>query len=441
MTPRPNGFSAAFRPAGPATERGVIRQPWTLLLVLVASTGSTGMAKADPAGTMSEERLQPGIYPAAPMPEAFAVPAEPGHPPFDIDWSVGLRGTVTRSSEGDSFVTSVNPRFTATHDGQRADIVIEGDADVVRPWEPEDDIALRSLRLSISAVAPIDSLTSVTADGSITLDRELASDPALDPIIIVPPEVVTGAVGLGIERSFGRFNLSWAGDAQRMAYGETERRDTGATDNSDQNVWALDTSLRLGFQATPIFEVFTEASSGRDIFDEPSDLGLRSDATSYALRGGVAADWRGVLAASASLGVGYHDFDQDGIEDVSTQLYDASLTFTPDPTIDITARLRSSVDPVGADADGSARITRIADAELAYIVNSRLRLRASADWRYADFTQSPETEWAYGVGSGADLRFNSRAALSADYGFEHRDNSIDGTLDVHTIGLGVTLQR
>ena len=417
------------------------RRPWTLLLALGASVAPIGMAVADPAVTFAEERLQPGIYPAAPVPEAFAVPAEPGHPPFDLDWSVGLRGTVTQSSDGDSFVTSVNPRFTGTHDGQRADLVIEGEAEVVRPWEPEDDLALRSLRLSISAVAPIDSVTSVTADGSIALDRELASDPVLDPIIIVPPEVVTGALGLGVERTFGRFNVSWAGDAQRVVYGDTERRDTGTTDNSDQNVWGLDTSLRLGFQATPIFEVFTEASTGRDIFDEPSDLGLRSDATSYALRGGVAGEWRSVLAASASLGVGYHDFDQDGIEDVSTQLYDASLTFRPDPTIDITARLRSSVDPVGADADGSARISRIAEAELAYIVNSRLRLRASADWRYADFTQSPETERAFGAGTGADFSFNSHAALSADYGFEHRDNSVDGTLDVHTIGLGVTLQR
>jgi hypothetical protein len=419
----------------------VKRRPWTLLLALGASVAPIGMAVADPAVTIAEERLQPGIYPAAPVPEAFAVPPEPGHPPFDLDWSVGLRGTVTQSSDGDSFVTSVNPRFTATHDGQRADLVIEGEADVVRPWEPEDDLALRSLRLSISAVAPIDSVTSVTADGSIALDRELANDPVLDPIIIVPPEVVTGALGLGVERTFGRFNVSWAGDAQRVVYGDTERRDTGTTDNSDQNVWGLDTSLRLGFQATPIFEVFTEASTGRDIFDEPSDLGLRSDATSYALRGGVAGEWRSVLAASASLGLGYHDFDQDGIEDVWTQLYDASLTFRPDPTIDITARLRSSVDPVGADADGSARISRIAEAELAYIVNSRLRLRASADWRYADFTQSPETERAFGAGTGADFSFNSHAALSADYGFEHRDNSVDGTLDVHTIGLGVTLQR
>ena len=28
-----------------------------------------------------DERLAPGLYPSAPMPEGFEVPAEPAHPP------------------------------------------------------------------------------------------------------------------------------------------------------------------------------------------------------------------------------------------------------------------------------------------------------------------------------------------------------------------------
>lgn len=412
----------------------------TVLVALLTGVSPVGIALAEPI-ILADERLAPGIYPAPPVPVDFAVPSEPGHPRFDLDWSVGLKGTYTSATTGNSFSSTLNPQFTAVHDGLRADIVIDGSAELVKPWNPGGDVDLSALRLGITAVAPIDSTTNVTANAAIAINQDVRTVPGLDPLIVVPPEVVTGSLGLRVDRSFGRFNLAVRGDAFRTQYGPTNRRDTGVTNNSEQDLWALDSSLRLGFQATPIFEVFGQASLGRDQFDRPSAAGLRSDATDYAMRGGIAGQWRGTLAASASVGLGYHDFDQAGIGDVTTQLYDASVTFTPNSTLSLTARLNTSIDPVGADASGTARVTHRAEADISHTVNSWLRLRAAFDWSQSELIGSAETEQSHGAGIGADYRFNSRAALSADYGFAQRNNSLNGTLDSHTLSLGVTLQR
>lgn len=409
------------------------------LLTLLTAAALTGTALADPAPR--DDRLRPGVYPAAPVPEEFAVPAEPGHPPFDLDWSIGLKGTYTAANTGNSFVSTLNPRFTATHDGLRANVVIDGAAEIARPWDAQGDVEVPSLRLGIAVTAPIDSTTTASANAAIALNQELRTAPGLDPVITLPPQVLSGTVGAGVDRSFGRFSLAARGTVDRTLYGPTTRRDTGVTDNSSQNLWELDSSLRVGFQATPIFEVFAETTLGRDYFDQPNTFGVRSDATDVALRGGVAGEWNSVLSASASAGYGYHNFDDTSLGDVATQLYDASVTYRPDETISIAARLNTSIDPVGADARGTARVSNTARADVNYVVNSWLRLRASADWGYSVLTGSTETEQRHGAGAGADYKFNSRTALSADYGYYHRDSTVTGTVDSHTVSLGLTLQR
>lgn len=420
--------------------RGVERRHnrWLVALTL-GSAVATQPALADPIGPdadkFHDERLEPGIYPAA--------PAEPAHSPFDLDWSVGLKGTYTSSSrDGGQFLTTLNPQFTAVHDGVRTDLTIDGSAELARTWDADDTIELPALRLGLSASTSLDRNTRLTGEAALTVNRQLASAPGLDPVMLDPPRVIEGSLGAGIERSFGRFNVSLDGDLSRTVHGDTLRADTGVTDNSHRNLWEADTSLRVGYQVTPIFEVFGVAGLGRDMFDDVTPgLGVAPDATSRTLRGGIAADWNGIVSATASVGVGEHDFDAAGYADVTTRLYDASVSYSPDPTVNVTGRLATEIAPAGADSSGTAQIEHVATASASYVVNSWLRLRASADWSRTLTEGTGETEVRSGAGAGADYVFNSRTALSADYGYSHVANSISGDYDVHRVSLGLTLKR
>ena len=187
--------------------------------------------------------------------------------------------------------------------------------------------------------------------------------------------------------------------------------------------------------------MFGEAGLGRDWYDGSGAGGIKADATSRTLRAGLAGQWNGLFSASASVGVGQHDFDDAALSDITTRLYDASITYTPDPTVNLTAALATTVEPTGTDSADSARVVHSATASLDYTVNSWLRLRASADWARSWLEGSSETEQRHGAGIGADYKFNAHTAVSADYGYAYRDNSVNGVLESHTVSLGVTVKR
>ncbi|MBB4052361.1 hypothetical protein GGR20_002004 [Devosia subaequoris] len=419
------------------------RHELTVLRVLLVSTALAGSALADPPiideTSLREDRLTPGLYPAAPVPDKFAVPNEPGHPPFEVDWSIGLKGSYSNGTSGERFITTLNPAVSAIHQGVRTDLVLEGAAELAR--DTDGTLGATALDLDVSGTTRIDRDTTASGGASLSLSRDLPSAPGLDPVIIEPPLSVTGSINGGIDRQLGKFNLGLDGTIARTVYGPTRRSDTGVTDNSSQNVWEGDASLRLGLQATPIIEVFAEAGLGRDWYDQAGAGGTKADATSRTLRAGLAGQWNGLVSASASIGVGHHDFDDGSLSDITTRLYDASITYSPDPTLNLSAALATTVEPTGTDSTGTARVAHTATARFDYTVNSWLRLRASADWARSWLEGSAETEQRHGAGLGADYKVNAHTAVSADYGYAHRDNSASGVRESHTVSLGVTVRR
>lgn len=421
----------------------MVRHKNTILKLVLASVALGGPVLAEPLIddeiALSNDRLTPGLYPAAPMPEGFEVPAEPGHPPFEIDWSIGLKGSYIGATDDNIFVTTVTPAFSATHQGVRSDLKIDGSASLAKA--NDGSMGVTAFDLDLGAETLLDRDTKLTGLASLGFAQDLPATPGLNPLVTGPAAVVTGSLGGGAGRRFGQFNFGLNGTLARTIYGTTTRSDTGVTDNSSQNVWEGDATLRLGLQASPIIEVFGEASLGRDWFDQASAPGIRPDATSHALRAGIAGKWNSVWEASASLGVGQHDFDAAALGDITTRLYDASLTYTPNSTLNLTAALSTKVTPTGADTVGTARVAHVASADLGYTVNSWLRLRASGDWGYSWLEGTAETETSYGLGAGADYKLNSHTAVSADYGFAQRDNSVSGVFGSHTVSLGLNVKR
>jgi len=421
------------------------RQIFAMLAIvgLAVAGARPGLAgPLDGGGDFADtERLRPGIYPAAPVPPDFAVPGEPGHNPLDIDWSVGLRGSFTHATTGDSFVTTLTPQASGTYEGRRGTLAFEGSAAIARV-DGSNELALGSAAFAVDGRLALDRLTTLTGRAALEHARTLPGTPGLDPLLLQPAGESAGTLELGVERRFGQFKLGAEGSLARRLYGDSVRADTGTTSNADQDHWSTAARLRLGYQMTPIFEVFGEAGLGREMFDHPNTrLGQRLDATDRTVRAGVSGNWNDVLSASVSVGVGERQFDAAGLDRVTTQLYDASVTFRPTSTLALTAGLASAIAPPGSDGAGTAKIEHSAEAGVDYDVNSWLRLRASADWTASRQVGGPETETRYGLGAGADYRVNRHTELSADYDYGHRDNSSSGTLDSHTISVGITLRR
>ncbi len=387
------------------------------------------------------ERLLPGVYPSEPVLDSGEWLREPYDPFFDVDWSVALRGSYTKATSGERFDIRLVPTIGLEHIGTRSAISLDGSAEIVRPSDG-GNINVTGLQLGLKTGYDLDSVTRLSGNANLSLTQAIAGSPGLATNIAIAPQTITGGADVGVTRQFGRFNVGVTGALQRNVYGPTTLVGGVVTDNSEQNYWALDSGLRVGFEATPIFEVFGQAGLGRDIFDRPSTaLAAYPNATDATLKGGVTGRWSSILEATASAGVGLRRFDAASLGEVVTQLYDANVTFTPDPTWRMTAGFSTTVSPPGPNGGGTTRVEYAAKAEVAYTVNSWLALRALADWNSARFVGSANTETGYGLGVGADYKVNAHTAVTADYNFDHSNSTSNGVQDAHRVTVGITLSR
>lgn len=401
-----------------------------------------GTHGVDPALVLKNDRLRSGVYPAQPVPPEFAVAPESANAAVPLDWSVGLRGTYQNSNGDGSFVARLTPQFTYTHAGSITDLVVTGSAEIAKSFSGGSDLpTVTSANLGFSTTTPIDQNTSFDASGNLSLSQDLIGTPGLSPFVTTPPQVFSGNLDVGVDRQFGKFNVGIGAGAKRVVYGPTTRTDTGVTDNTEQNYWSGSTNLRLGYQITPILELFGEGGLEHDVFDvQTASIGALPNATNRTLRAGLSADWNKVLTASASVGVGQRVFDATHLGEITAQLYAAEITYRPDATIQLTAGLETALTPPGADSVGTARIQHTAFANAQYTVNSWLRLRASADWSNAELVGTGTTEKRFGLGAGADYALSANTSLNADYGYGNADTA-SGNTQSHLVSLGITLSR
>jgi hypothetical protein len=395
-----------------------------------------GSVLADPIG---DDRLRPGLYPTAPTPHT-AAPLEAPDGPFDLSWSIGLRGTQISSNQGNSFSLRLRPELDLRSLGTIADTLIRTHVEIAR--SDGNDVTPTNAALHGTVSSQVGADTRIEGHAGLNFERELSGTPGLDAQIIRPADITTANIGFGFDQRLGRFNFGIAGSVDRVVYGDTERRDTGVTDNSDQNYLKADAHLRLGYQITPVFEVYAEGQAGRYWFDKASpSSGLFADAYTRSVTAGVSANWQDVVSAHAALGVGQYLLTDGAQPEITTRLYEAGLSYRPDPTLGLTALVATTIEPTGADKSGSVRVVNKGQLTANYQVNSSLGVRVNAELSRSEVEDNVEVENRRSAGVGADYGFTSRTKLSADYNYAHRTNSATGTFGSHQLSVGVTLKR
>src|SRR5690606_25064742 len=108
-----------------------------------------------------------------------------------------------------------------------------------------------------------------------------------------------------------------------------------------------------------------------------------------------------------------------------TTLYDASLSWRPDETLTLGARVSTTVGAPGPEDSGLARIAYSAGADLRYQASSRLAVRGSAEWSAARFAGTTHGETGFSAGAGLDYRLDKGTTLTADYAYGATSESAD----------------
>jgi len=369
-----------------------------------------------------------------------APPHEWDDPYVDLDWSLSLRGAYVRDGDGEHFEALVVPEATLTHETMRGGYEISASAEFART--SLDAYRLAALRATVGADYQPDALTGISGTLGLSLTQDSPGAPGVDANVAVAPIVGSAEAEAAVTRGFGLFDVVVRASAGRTVYGATTRADATVIDNSAQNNWQVGGGLRLGYAVTPVLTAFVDGSAGYQFYDLPSPTYLQKlDAADYAIRTGVSATWTSVFEAEGSIGLGLRRFAEPAFGEVVSTLYDARLTFRPDETVTLSSAFATSIGAPGPDSGGLARIEYTATADASYQLNTWLRLRASAGWRYATLAGTTDTETGYDAGVGLDYLLNEFVTLTADYAYGWAAEAPDPGEEEHRITLGVTFAR
>lgn len=369
-----------------------------------------------------------------------APPHEGDAPFFDADWSLSLRGAYVLDDEGEHFEALAVPRVSLRHETLRGGYTLEAEAELAKT--SVEGYRLGALRLSLDADHALDAVTGLSGNLELALTQDAPGTPGQPGDVAVAPVVFSGTAGVAADRRFGKFAVDARADAGRTIYGPTTLTGGGEEDNSAQNNWTVEGGLRLGYEVTPLLTAFVDGSVGYQRYDEVSPTYMVAlDAADYELRAGLAANWHEIVEAEASVGLGLRRFAEPALGEVTTTLYDASLTYRPDETVTLNAALSTSVGAPGPNSGGTARVEYEATASASYQVNPWLRLRASVGWEQAQLVGIDGSESGYNFGSGLDYRLNEHTTVTADYAFSHAETGTTPGEDEQRVTLGVTLSR
>ncbi len=368
-------------------------------------------------------------------------PAENDTPLFDLDWSLGLRGSVTESSGTTRYKVLALPSLSLKQQTVRGgyDLSVGGELSKTADGEARVD----ALDAEVGGTLELDRVTTLAGRGTLSISQddprsgtEYASNVASAPI------VVTGTGELSVTRDLGFFDLELRGKAARTGYGETVYDDATTTDNSFQNTTRYGVGGRLGVKVTPGLTAFVDADATADQYDAASPgLGVKLDGTTYQARAGLNFKLRDTLELEGSAGLAYRDFKDAGVEDFTAAIYGAKVVFVPDETVSLTGELTTTVSAPGTTASASGKVEYAATGSAAVQVNPWLRLRAKAGWSYSETLGADSTEQTASAGAGADYLFSAMTDLTADYTYTQSLTGTGTETDEHVVALGVTFHR
>lgn len=388
------------------------------------------------------------LVPASEMESAPLTALQPGRngmpfdadaPWFETDWSVRLRGSYIESTQGIEALVRVEPEFSLVHYARGGDFTLSSSAEL--NLDRNDTPRLAAVNVSAEQVYALDQMSNLSLSGNIALSQGSLNDPGVPDEVTVMPVELDGDVALGVERQFGQLGLQASGDISRKLMTATGT-DGGEVSNNDRQYWKYGGALRAGYQLTPILTPFVQVDAHLTRFDEPPE----SDPTpldgwdsNYLV--GLEANWRDVLTAEVSAGVGMRQFEAEDLETMQSAVYGFSLDYTPDDALAVGAALSTTLNPGDPDAGLPRSITYAASADVNYALNSWLSLRGSLSGDVSEALDGSGRAVNYSGGVGADLTLTDHSSLTFDYVYDEVRATDEPVERAHEFSLGLMFSR
>ncbi|MCB9994425.1 MAG: outer membrane beta-barrel protein [Hyphomicrobiaceae bacterium] len=362
------------------------------------------------------------------------------HPPANIDWSVGLRGSYATGNMKPQQSLVLTPDVTLTYGGDRMDLSANAGFEGVT-----SNLQLArvdQLHSGVDLAYALDRVTSASFSANLDVSQDDANAPGVPKSISVMPITYDGSVSAGVARQFGQLGLDLTGDLGRTQLTPTYLKNGTVEDNADLSFYSGGANLRASFQVTPIVAPFVELGAGRSIYDKaPQSTGMKLDQTNYSLRGGVAATWQDSFTLEASTGYTWANFDDPGLTDIGAQTYALSVDFAPPEGVTAGLGLSTTINPGDPDTGVVASVDYAIDGNVGVKLSSQFGMTANFAAGWTAPVSGLPGDFTYSTGLGASYQLNHYAAVTADYAYNAVDRAVGPLKYSHTISAGITVSR
>ena len=307
-----------------------------------------------------------------------------------------------------------------------------------------------------------DDLPTFTSSGELRLDhtRELTSrfgvnyslstESAVSDNLTVPlplfvverPNVHRYGGFAEVAHNAGRINSSIRGTLSHTVYEGADLSDGSRLPQGDRTNTLYELRGRVGYEASPIFQPFVEASVGfRDYLYEVDRNGNRRNSNLYTIRGGLAFNRGEKLNGDLAIGYSTEQYEDGAINDLSGVTFDANINWSPQRFT--TFSLNGQTAFTGStNVNEAGSVTYAATLGVLHDVRPNLSLSASVLASIQQFDGSGREDNRVQFRSGAEWRLNRNVSILGDLGYETVDSSDAGSsYDAFTASVGIRLQR
>ncbi len=238
----------------------------------------------------------------------------------------------------------------------------------------------------------------------------------------------------GLRRSAGRIDAAIGARYTRFNYQDAQSLDGDLLDQDARDFTQIDPFVQLGWRISPGYRLFGEVSARHQ--ENRGDGRISRDAEGVQAGLGIEFEVSPLVRVMLKGGYLQQDYQQAGLIDISTPVYEARVDWYVTPLVSLTFGTRRSVDAT-TFGEASGRIVTAYNARADYEMWRNLIITGEASLRTADFIGENRTDtiWSGRLGLEYTLSQNWLVTL----GYEHQqlsssDSEFDRDVDKITIG-------
>ena len=357
-----------------------------------------------------------------------------------IEFIIGRDSNPARVQGGSAATTyTVAPELRMQSDWARHEL--KADLRGSYNWyRPEETPALSRPYFSGTVDGRIDVTrsTRVNLQGRALVSTDNPNSPNLQAGLAKLPIYTALGATAGITQRFNRVELGVRGDVDRTVYQNSQLTDGTAASNQDRNYNQYGATLHAGYELSPGFTPYVEASADTRVHDLATDFsGFQRDSKGATFKIGSTVELSRLITGEAAIGYTKRKYDDPRLDNLQGVIGNAALTWLPSALTTVKFTATSAVQEstlVGV----SGVLQRDLGVQLDHSFRRWLTGTLKGGVGFDDYVGATRFDKRYYVGAGLTYKLSRFAQIKGEVRREwlrSTDNTFDYTANIFLLGL------